>query len=308
MASLADIIRSGGSTPRRPRRGDIHSSHPISSPSLARRAFRPINPLRAGSPDGNTDPAFSEAATPRTNAEDGAVEGRGTGRNASTATLSAVAPSDPVGAQDGGFLKTIWGTTIEVQEAMNDFRTFLREFKIKYRTLYNANLAKSIVDAGGVAPPTMSLYDGVSAERGEVVLYEGYLRQLRETGQTNLNLDATNLLAYPPTKRLYHQLVNYPQEIVPMLDQVLKDVMVEQIDEEIEMVQARYEDGDAGERELRELKDEVVEVENEAYKVRPFAGERTVNMRDLNPGGELARYIGRTRLYGVDADRHRQDG
>jgi DNA replication licensing factor MCM4 len=169
---------------------------------------------------------------------------------------------------------------------MNDFRAFLGGFKIKYRTQYNRELSASIVEAGGLAPPQMALYDGVSIERGEVVLYEGYLKQLRETGETNLNLDATNLLAYPTTKRLYHQLINYPQEVIPIMDQVLRDIMVESVDEEFEAAQNRLAEGLIGEIELKQIEAEVREVENRVFKVRPFAGERTVNMRDLNPGGE----------------------
>jgi DNA replication licensing factor MCM4 len=169
---------------------------------------------------------------------------------------------------------------------MNDFRAFLGGFKIKYRTQYNRELSASIVEAGGLAPPQMALYDGVSIERGEVVLYEGYLKQLRETGETNLNLDATNLLAYPTTKRLYHQLINYPQEVIPIMDQVLRDIMVESVDEEFEAAQNRLAEGLIGEIELKQVEAEVREVENRVFKVRPFAGERTVNMRDLNPGGE----------------------
>lgn len=189
---------------------------------------------------------------------------------------------------DNGMVKFIWGTTISLQESMNDFRNFLRGFKPKYRAAYNSTIAKGIIEAGGTAPPPMPLYDGVSNVKGEEVLYERYLSQLRETGQTNLNLDALNLLAYPPTKKLYHQLANYPQEVIPIMDQVLRDVMIETAQEELEGSQNRYADGQLGELELRVLEEEVREVEGRVFKVRPFGGERSVNMRDLNPGGESA--------------------
>jgi len=39
-----------------------------------------------------------------------------------------------------------------------------------------------------------------------------------------------NLLAYPPSKKLYIQLTKYPQEVVPAMDQVLKDLMLELAD------------------------------------------------------------------------------
>jgi len=170
---------------------------------------------------------------------------------------------------------------------MNDFRNFLRGFKIKYRAQYNRSNAKSVIEAGGLPPPSMPLYDNLPTAVNEQVLYERYLRQLRETGQTNLNLDAVNLLTYPPTKKLYHQLVNYPQEVIPIMDQVLRDVMIETADEELERAQNKYAEGTIGELALRMLEEEVREIEGRVYKVRPYGGEKTVNMRDLNPGGEL---------------------
>ena len=263
-------IRSGGSTPRRPRRGDIHSSFPLSSPSLARRAAQPppSDPLRGSSPAAQTD--ISETPVNR------------------APTLSAIdgEPALQAGEADGGMVKFIWGTTISLQESMNDFRNFLRGFKPKYRAIYNTNLAQTRIESGGIAPASMPLYDGLPVHKAEDVLYERYLKQLRETGQTNLNLDAVNLLAYPPTKRLYHQLVNYPQEVIPIMDQVLRDVMIETAEEELEVAQNRFAEGAMAELNLRVLEEEVREVEGRVFKVRPYGGERTVNMRDLNPGGE----------------------
>jgi len=184
-------------------------------------------------------------------------------------------------------VKFIWGTTISLQESMNDFRNFLRGFKPKYRAMYNTSVAKSVIESGGIAPSTMPLYDNLLGNKAEEVLYERYLKQLRETGQTNLNLDAINLLSYPPTKKLYHQLVNYPQEVIPIMDQVLRDVMIETAEEELEGAQNRYAEGRLGELELRVLEEEVREVEGRVFKVRPYGGKRSVNMRDLNPGGEF---------------------
>jgi hypothetical protein len=170
---------------------------------------------------------------------------------------------------------------------MNDFREFLRGFKPKYRAKYNSEQAKITIEEGGVAPPSMPLYDNLSTARGDVVLYEQYLKQLRETGESVLNVDAINLVAYPPTKRLYHQLINYPQEMVPIMDQVLKDVMTEMADEELEVVRNRRAEGQISEMELRMMEEEVRDVEGRVYKTRPFGGEITINMRDLNPGGKL---------------------
>jgi hypothetical protein len=37
---------------------------------------------------------------------------------------------------------------------------------------------------------------------------------------------------------------------------------------------------------------ELAEVEGRVFKVRPFGGERCVNMRDLNPGGRSGLRVG----------------
>ncbi|KAK4689645.1 DNA replication licensing factor MCM4, partial [Tremellales sp. Uapishka_1] len=257
---------SGGSTPRRPRRGDIHSSLPMSSPSL-RRPNVGFGPLRGSSPADDDDPRTPQA-------------------HSSAPSLSAAAPSQAMNedAEEGGLVKYIWGTTIALQESMNLFREFLRGFKLKYRAAYNAGITKNIVEAGGMPPPAMALYDGLSSTKAETALYESYLTQLRLTGQTNLNLDAINLLSYPPSKKLYQQLVSYPQEIIPIFDQVLRDVMIELAEEELEAAQNRYAEREITELELRVLEEEVRDIEGRVYKVRPFGGEKTVNMRDLNPG------------------------
>lgn len=221
--------------------------------------------------DGPADVEMDDPATPR----------------AHIPTLSAADPSNDEGGQDdNGLVRYIWGTNIHIQESMNDFRQFLRGFKPKYRATYNAQQAKITVDNGGAAPPSMPLYDNLPAARAEVVLYEEYLVQMRQTGESVLNVDAINLIAYPPTKRLYHQLINYPQEMVPIMDQVLKDVMTEMADEELEKCRTKRAEEQISELELKQMEEEVREVEGRVYKTRPFGGEKTVNMRDLNPGGE----------------------
>lgn len=259
----------------------------MSSPSLARRAAQNQNNGHTGSTPGgggDDDDEMDGSRTPNANRH-----APSQARSISGMTLSAAAPSGDGGHGDDepGMVKYIWGTTISLHEAMSDFRTFLRDFKIKYRTKYNSEQSQLAIDGGGIAPPLMALYDVITTQRGEVTLYQTYLQQLRQTGQTNLNLDALNLIAFPPTKRLYHQLVNYPQEVIPIMDQVLRDVMCETADEELENAMNQYAEGVLSELELRQMEDEIKDVEGRVFKVRPFGGERTVNMRDLNPGGEL---------------------
>jgi DNA replication licensing factor MCM4 len=146
---------------------------------------------------------------------------------------------------------------------MKLFRDFLKGFKPKYRVAYDRDLG---LRTRAFATP----------EEGEVALYETYLRRMRQTGDTNLNLDMGNLLAYPPCRKLHGQLVKYPQEVVPAMDQVLKDLMLETAD----MDQHTGLDGMQGNQGDAEIAD----IMGKIYKVRPF-GMATVNMRELNPTG-----------------------
>lgn len=113
----------------------------------------------------------------------------------------------------------------------------------------------------------------VAPGQGEELVYVDILRQMRALGTSNLNLDVRNLRSYPPTKRFFHQLLNYPQEIIPIMDTCVKDIMLEMLEE----------DG-ADEQEYQECMERI-------YKARPFNLEKSVNMRDLNPaGGSIAPY------------------
>lgn len=160
-------------------------------------------------------------------------------------------------------IRAIWGTTVNLAETMKMFRDFLTGFKTKYRVAYDREQ--------GHRTRAMA-----SPEEGEVLLYEIYLRRLRITGQTDLNLDMLNLASYPPSKKLHSQLVKYPQEVVPAMDQVLKDLM-------LEIAEADQRSGEEG-MTGAEGDEEIADIMSKIYKVRPF-GLPAVNMRELNPTG-----------------------
>ena len=147
---------------------------------------------------------------------------------------------------------------------MKIFKEFLRGFKPKYRNVHDKSLNL----------PTRSL----EATEAEEVLYETYLRRMRQTGQTNLNVDIINILSYPPSRKLHSQLIKYPQEVIPAMDQVLKDLMLELAEEDVE----NNEPGMQGE----EGEEEIADIMGKIYKVRPF-GEKPGNMRELNPSGKF---------------------
>ena len=292
------ILSSGGSTPRRSRRGDIHSSLPFSSPSVRPRRDQDA-PL--GSPAG------VRSSSPPIGANFGLTSEIG----APTLSMAGSGPDgneNTYGEGAGGDGKFIWGTTVALQESMNLFTDFLRNFKPKYRAAYNkvAKIASEDEDDAFAppAPAPNALYDNLTNTKANETLYLTYIRTMRMTQQTNLNLDAINLLSYPPTKKLYHQLIAYPQEVIPIMDQVLKDLMIELANEDAENMEEGLE------KDL--LVEDAREMAARVYKVRPFGGERTVNMRDLNPGGESGHRFAKYRP-GIDAadcsiDRHRQAG
>ncbi|KAI0046788.1 MCM-domain-containing protein [Auriscalpium vulgare] len=224
------------STPKN-RRGDIHSS-------LSLTPNRPRPP---------------RAALPRPNFNLSSDADRLSLPASSAAQLSAPAmPTD----DEPDEIRAIWGTTVNLADTMKAFRDFLKGFKPKYRLAHDRAL--------GLPTKVQA-----SPAAGELLLYEGYLRRMRITGEPNLNLDAENLRAFPPSRKLHTHLVKYPQEVIPAMDQVLKDVMLELAEED----QAEGLEGMTG----REGEEEITEIMGKVFKVRPF-GLPSVNMRELNPG------------------------
>ncbi|PVG01629.1 putative replication licensing factor MCM4 [Serendipita vermifera] len=230
-------------TPRPSRRGDIHSTAGLSTPS--RRSYGTQTAQRQT--QSNAIPSSGPMMLPSS-------QPAGSNRDVNSI------PS--AGAESEDLTRVIWGTNVSLSESMATFSNFLRSFKLKYRFMYDR-------ERGVISPHQSS-----NAADGERILYEDLLRKMRITGQTNLNLDMTNLQAYPPTRKLHSQLIKYPQEIIPVMDQVLKDLMIA-IAEEDASNEMEGMIGEEGEEEINDIMGKV-------YKVRPWGGE-TCNMRDLNP-------------------------
>lgn len=155
--------------------------------------------------------------------------------------------TDPMEGNDEP-VRVIWGTNVSIQDCSNAFRDFLMNFKFKYR---------KIMEDRSIEPEDSNLY------------YINQLNNMRDLGFTNLNLDAKNLLSYPATKKLYYQLINYPQEVIPIMDQTVKDCMVSLIMDNNELTT-----GNAN----------IDDIETNIYTIRPYnlnAVEK--GMRELNP-------------------------
>ena len=118
-------------------------------------------------------------------------------------------------------------------------------FRMKYRR---------VADQQDVGPEDNELF------------YITQLNNMRELGLNNLNLDAKNLLAFPTTRKLYYQLINYPQEVIPIMDQTIKDCMVALV------------------LDTHDASTNLDDIETNIYTVRPYninIVER--GMRELNP-------------------------
>ena len=183
----------------------------------------------------------------------------------------------------GSSSRVIWGTNISIQDSMSAFKNFLYNFATKYRLWAD----------GATEDETRVL--GATAEKRE---YITILNDMRRLGVTTFNLDARNLKAYPSTLKLWHQLLAYPQEIIPLMDQTVKDVMVDLALKEMDILRSESQRV-AQSRNRRgqpiltsdvvltqtDVPDLVGEVEAMSYKVLPFGLDQTINMRDLDPAG-----------------------
>lgn len=213
----------------------------------------------------------------------------------SDATFSNVQPdTSEADALGGSSTRIIWGTNISIQDSMSAFKNFLYNFAKKYRMWAD----------GASEEETRAM--GVAADEKE---YIKMLNDMRQLGVTGLNLDIRNLKAYPSTLKLWHQVQAYPQEIIPIMDQVVRDVMIELALKEMESLRAqanqrrqpRARDNssvppvtssdigtEAGRGQPTEVPNLMADVENKTFKVLPFGLDKTVNMRDLDPAGTLA--------------------
>jgi DNA replication licensing factor MCM4 len=202
-------------------------------------------------------------------------------------------------AMGGNSTLCIWGTNVSINDTLATFKDFLRNYTKKYRMWA----------------------DGMSEEEtntdpdSETKEYAQTMQNMLTLGVTSLNLDFRNMKAYPPTKKLWQQAQDYPQDIVTLMDQAIKDVMYEIA--EAEMGKQRQSQSSAGGQGFQRSRvmsseppvpssdrDEPVstareqtmdpneidwcqEVQKRAYRVRPFGMDTTVNMRDLNPSGKF---------------------
>ena len=187
----------------------------------------------------------------------------------------------------------IWGTTVSLDDTFASFKDFLRHFTQKYR-MYRDGFTDEQVAA---------------ASDAELKPYWESLENMLLLGSTRLYLDISDLNLYPPTRKLWHQVQAYPQEIVPVMDQSVHDVMVELA--QAESQRSRQSQSSAAQQSLQlgsqssepvfpssdrpdepptpRPQEQQLSVEDQVaasiYVVRPFGLDKSTNLRDLNPSG-----------------------
>ncbi|KAJ1301133.1 hypothetical protein OPQ81_003545 [Rhizoctonia solani] len=204
----------GGATPASVRFNDVSmassplafpdgSSSPMRQPETPRRLFRPSSDPPSGAPT-------PRSARPRADLRNTAA------RNNFRRAHSNVPPSTPgnddrlafpsssaggptnhtLSAQalpsaDDTVERLAWGSTFTHAEVFQAFADFLRNFKAKYRTVFDRSREA----------PTRAVSRPADGER----------------------------LPMRPRKKLHNALIKFPQEIVPMLDQCLADALEEMV-------------------------------------------------------------------------------
>lgn len=172
---------------------------------------------------------------------------------------------------------------------MSTFKEFLLGYQKKYRMWADGATEEETSEPGS---------------GGNEREYVNMLNDMRHLGLTGLNLDVRNLKAFPSTVKLWHQLQAYPHEIVPLMDQAIKDIIVDQAEEEMNRLRSEHQlqrvqakpdssmpailssETNGHVEPQSTIPDIVQEVETKVYKVKPFGLDKSVNMRELNPNGQ----------------------
>lgn len=188
----------------------------------------------------------------------------------------------------------IWGTTVSIDDSFAAFKDFLRNFTQKYRMYRD-----------GFSDADVKEFPGAESKP-----YWEALENMLLLGTTRLYLDISDLNLYPPTRKLWHQIQAYPQEIIPVMDQSVHDMMIELA--RADTLRNGYSQSSAGQQDTQNstqssepmfpssdrpddpatprppqdqpsLEDQV---SSSIYVVRPFGLDQPTNLRDLNPSGE----------------------
>jgi DNA replication licensing factor MCM4 len=195
--------------------------------------------------------------------------------------------ADAIGGRADGL---IWGTTVSVDDTFDSFRDFLKNYTKKYR-MWLDGMTEAETDTHPEA---------------ESHPYMEALETMLLLGTTRLFVDVRDLRAYPRTQKMWYQLHAYPQEVVPVMDQTVHDMMVEVARSETQKQKSTqssagnahanssqssdpaFPSSERGDdpptpRPVQEQTSLEEKVMDTVYVVRPYHLDKTTNLRDLNP-------------------------
>ncbi|RMY56763.1 hypothetical protein D0865_03474 [Hortaea werneckii] len=225
--------------------------------------------------------------------------------NSDAATFSNLNPNtSDAEALGGQSSRVIWGTNVSIADSFSCMKDFLWNFQRKYRMIVEGEMAEG---------ETLDVDDPAMAKENVQML-----ETMLDLGTRAFYLDCRNLKAYPPTRKLWHQVQSFPAEIIPVMDAAVKDALIEMAEKRMSEGRSQQpqqqqrqsagrsrdsssmppmpssdidnQDGanqttgnaapqPAGEEE----EDLVAEVEQRIFRVRPFGLDHTINLRELNP-------------------------
>ncbi|KIH88361.1 minichromosome maintenance protein 4 (cell division control protein 54) [Sporothrix brasiliensis 5110] len=173
-----------------------------------------IGPGRSRRGDINSDALRTPRAPPRRIMLDdgGHVLSEGMAPRSDTGSFANNNPDTSEAQALGGLSQSlIWGTTVSIDDTFASFKDFLRNFTKKYRMWLD----------GMTEAETEGLPDAESKPYWET------MQNMLLLGSSRLYVDVRDLKAYPRTNKLWYQAQAYPQEIVPIMDQSVHDLMSE---------------------------------------------------------------------------------
>ncbi|KAG0372440.1 hypothetical protein BGX24_000247 [Mortierella sp. AD032] len=135
-------------------------------------------------------------------------------------------------------VKVVWGTSVEINDVIARFKDFLHEFTQKSRM-------------------TQENPRGLYSESEKAPFYPQLVDQMRRTGARQLNLDCQNLLYHQSAKKVHGLLIDYPAEVLPLLDFSLNEFFADTYPED--------------------------DLRGDSLMIRPFNLGKCINTRDLGP-------------------------
>lgn len=218
------------------------------------------------------------------------------------ATFSNLNPntSEADALAGGSGNRIIWGTNVTQTDVSKIVEDFLLNFEKRYRMIRDGEISEG--------------EDLPAGHPGRQKVYVDMMKTMLELGVTTLNLDMKNLKSFPPALKVWHQLQDYPVDVVSIWDDAIKAIMIDLAETKaVETRSSRQQtNGARNNRAARsssipvppsseadipavngqeatagqddgDASDIVREVESKMYRVRPFNLDDSINMRDLNP-------------------------